>query len=64
MRLFRRTPRVFNLTEPHRLPVCHNEPPLREKMPDEPQMEAIREAREYLFQNTPQISRVDTPRSS
>jgi hypothetical protein len=56
MRLFKKTPRVFNLEEYHRLSVCHNELPLREKLPSESQMDSIRNAKEYLFQNTPQIS--------
>lgn len=62
--MLRRTPRIFNLEEPKRQPAIrfHKEsgeiavePPLREKLPTEEQMEIEREAREWWFQNTPQM---------
>jgi hypothetical protein len=58
MRLIKTAPRVSNLTEYKRLSVVPTEPALREKLPHEQHLEAIRDAKEYLFQNTPQIKRI------
>jgi hypothetical protein len=58
MKFFIRAPRVLNIKEYDRLPVVRGELPLREKLPQEKHLEDIREAQEYLFQNTPQISRL------
>ena len=58
MRFLKRPVRVENLEETHRLPVVNREPVFREKFPSEQHLENIREAREYLFQNTAQIKRL------
>jgi len=59
MVLFRKPPRVENIEEYHRLPVVIKEPALREKFPTKEELDAIREAKEYLFQETVDIRRVD-----
>jgi hypothetical protein len=59
MALFKRSPRVTNIEEYHRLPVIITEPALREKLPSKSQLEEIRDAKEYLFQETADIRRVD-----
>lgn len=58
MRFLKRPVKVDNLEETRRLPVDRREPVFREKLPSEHHLENIREAREYLFQNTPQIKRI------
>ena len=59
MRFFKRRPRVDNTEETHRLPVVPSEPALREKLPTKAQLDAIKDAKEYLFQNTATIRRID-----
>ena len=58
MAIFRKRVKINNIEETNRLSVVRDEPVLREKLPSERQLEAIRDAREYLFQNTPQIKRL------
>lgn len=64
MRLFKRSPRINNIEEYRRLPVTAKEPALREKFPAKSQLEAIREAKEYLFQETAYIRRIDKSSNS
>lgn len=58
MAIFKKRIKVDNLEESNRLLVVRDEPVFREKLPSERQLEAIRDAKEYLFQNTPQIRRL------
>ena len=61
MRFLPKRIRVDNAVEYRRLPVTSKEPALREKLPTQAQIDAIREAKEYLFQTTADIRRVDKP---